>query len=257
MRLRQLPFCLVLVLGCLCSAQDLTEREAMQRFIQSSPRLQAWDAEVRAKRAEWLGQTLFPNASMTLSQEDSGGVRDQFLTVSQPLPLSGRLGLLRNAGRASTSASEASIARRRQIALADFRRVFSGFATAQQRVTVLRQNVERLQELLRILREREKEGEGAGFDVLRSERELADAEADWKLSGVELERKRYELIGMMHGNVTADLRARSETIGIASLESADALSQAAQGRRPDLRALQSQSQSLYWQQQAAARQWDS
>jgi cobalt-zinc-cadmium efflux system outer membrane protein len=150
-------------------------------------------ARVRVIRAEARALSLAPNPAVTYTREDAAGARDDFLLVQQGLPLSGRLGLLKRAGTYTVAAAEAESAFELLELRSDFRTAFHELLLAQQRVALLEAWVPQLQEIVRILREREREGEGSKFDRLRAERELADAEANLASARVILAQARARL----------------------------------------------------------------
>jgi cobalt-zinc-cadmium efflux system outer membrane protein len=60
----------------------------------------------------------------------------------------------------------------------DLRLAFYELLHAQERKALLDKGIAELQEVVRILKEREREGEGSRFDRLRAERELADVQVE-------------------------------------------------------------------------------
>ncbi len=159
------------------SAQELTEKEALQRFEMESPQARALAARVTVVRAETRGWSLFPNSSVGYTREDAGGTKDDFLVVQQQLPVTGRLGLLRRAGESAVKASEAKSRYELVQLRGELRAAFYDLLLSQRREEVLRQGIKELEEVVRILLVREREGEGSAFDRLRGERELADTRA--------------------------------------------------------------------------------
>jgi cobalt-zinc-cadmium efflux system outer membrane protein len=232
-------------------AQQITEEQAVRQFLATSPMAQVWQSHVDIARAEWRGRTLLANPSVAASQEDAAGSRDQFLTFQQTLPVTGRLNLLRRAGTQAMTVARSEAERRRQIAVADFRKAFLDLAAAQQRAEVLRANSARLEELVRVLREREAAGEGSGFDVLRAERELADAGADAALARVAVEQARARLASFAPGIAAATIATVELPGGLPPI--ATAVAQAAE-QRPDNRATRAQEELFQAQRSAASRE---
>jgi len=253
MRARKLWLCACLfVFVATGNAQEVSEQEAVRRFLATSPMVRLWQAEVEITRAEWRALGLLPNPTINAVQEDAGGTRDQFLTLQQTLPVTGRVSFLRRAGRSAVSATQGEVGRRRQVAVAEFRKTYVVLAIAQRREVLLRQNAERLRELVRVLREREKAGEGSGFDVLRAERELANAEADWGLAQVAIDQARSRLASLVPDLAGAGIVAGVELPGeLPSVE--DAIQQAI-AHRPDYRAKKSEIEQFESQRLAATRQ---
>ena len=102
------------------------------------------------------------------------GVRDEFLTFQQELPITGRRGLLNE--RAEVAASAAGLAAERdfQGEVFDLKRSFHEVLYRERVLERLRSGAELLVQTVEILEEREREGEGSGYDVLRAEQELAE-----------------------------------------------------------------------------------
>ncbi len=159
-------------------AQEMTEAEALRRFERENSQARALSARVRIVRAETRALSLPPNPAVTYTREDAAGAQDSFLVLQQTVPLSGRLGLLRRAGASTVAAAEAETAYELLQLRSDFRTAFYGLLLARERVALIEASVPQLKEIVRILREREREGEGSKFDRLRAERELADGEAN-------------------------------------------------------------------------------
>jgi outer membrane protein, heavy metal efflux system len=252
MRARPSAFCLLVSAFAFISAeaQEITEREAIQKFLASTPLSRVARAQSNVTRAEWRSATLVSNPIFTASVEDSGGTRDQFLLVQQSLPITGRLGLLKQAGESAISATDARAKRRLDIVTADFRKLFLALGNAQQRETVLQQNVSRLTELVRILREREKAGEASGFDLIRAERELVDAQADTKLAHVQVEQSRSQLASYVPDLAAAAITAPIELGTMPTVT--EAVTHALQ-QRADHRALRSELAQAEAQRRAAER----
>ena len=169
---------LSLLVGCLgaeASAQQLTERHALE-LLRESPHYRELQARVEVTRAETRRGTLYPNPSTNASFEGAG--RTDFYLIEQPLALNGRLRLLRQAGAAAVAAAEAEADHELRQLEARVRGAFFRLSYAQERKRTIRNSIEELQEVVRILREREKEGAGSKFDRLRAEREVVERETE-------------------------------------------------------------------------------
>src|SRR2546428_78750 len=218
-------------------AQEMTEGEAVQRFERENAQVRALAARVREVRAEFRAFSLAPNPSVTYTREDSAGTRDDFLLVHQALPVTGRLGLLRRAGDSATSAAQANTDYSLLLLRSEFRMSFHTLLLAQEREAHTAKAVSDLQEILRILRDREREGEGSAFDRLRAERELADAQVNLASAQVLLAQARSRLAAMLApGTDPATLKARGEIAGGGSLPSVQDLLTRALEKRGDLTA---------------------
>jgi cobalt-zinc-cadmium efflux system outer membrane protein len=133
-------------------------------------------AQVRGVQADIKSWSRWANPSAAYTREDAAGTRDEFFLLQQSLPISGRLSLMRKAGRATVGSVEAETAYARILLRSDFRAAFFGLLAAQERLALLESGVQPLREIVRVLGEREKEGESSTFDRLRAERELAEME---------------------------------------------------------------------------------
>ncbi len=99
--------CALLLLASACAAQELSEAEVLARFEKESPQARALRARVSITRAETRAWSLPENPAVGYTREDAGGTKDDFLLFQQSLPVTGRLGLMSEAGKAAVRASEA------------------------------------------------------------------------------------------------------------------------------------------------------
>ena len=236
-------------------AQELTEQEALRRFEAESPQIQALTAQVNALKAEARGRSLFPNPSLSYTREDAGGTKDDFLVVQQPLPVTGRLGLLRRAGESAVKASQAETAYRIVQLRSKLRSAFYDLLLAQRLEVVLSRGVEELEEIVRILRAREQEGEGSMFDRLRAERELADTKI--RLSDAEILRARAQsrvASFFAPGTDTGTLIARAGMNDANTVPPVEQLVERALEVRGDYQAGEWRKESLTFERKAARRQ---
>ena len=81
--------------GVLAAEQLLSEREALQRFMEENPRAQVLQTRLEAFRAETRIGTEISNPSVAYTVEDAAGTRDEFLIVQQRLPVTGHHSLNR------------------------------------------------------------------------------------------------------------------------------------------------------------------
>src|SRR5438045_8955989 len=104
------PACVLVVLCWPLSsqAQDWTEAQVIQRFLDQSPYGREARARVAATRAEAAGRTLPPNPSLIATREGAGYAA--FFQLEPQLPISGRRGLLKEAGAAAVAATESETA---------------------------------------------------------------------------------------------------------------------------------------------------
>ncbi|PWT98089.1 MAG: hypothetical protein C5B51_29885 [Terriglobia bacterium] len=155
---------------------EWSEPQIIERFLAQSPQTRELRARVALADAEARVRTVYANPSVSYSQEGAGF--NQFFEASQPIPLSSRVRYLRQAGAAAVSAMEAN----RDAALwslrSDLRISFFRMLAAQQRAGLLESRIGEVERLVRILRQREEEGEGSRYDRLRAERDLAELRTD-------------------------------------------------------------------------------
>jgi len=160
------------------SAQALTEQDLLRRFNKENQRARALGARSGAVQAEMNLRTLPPLPVVSYSREDAAGSKEDYLVIEQQVPLNGRLGLLRQARDAAVNAQKEQSNYALHLLYSDLRLAFVELLLSQQRAAAIQKSLTELQELVRVLREREREGEGSAFDRLRAERELAEVQAD-------------------------------------------------------------------------------
>ena len=171
------------VLACLLlaptvAAQELTERDALARFTAEHPRVTALRFQVEQVRAESQARSLLTNPAVAYTYESAAGSRDDFLLFRQELPVTGRLKLLRAAGGMTVDVAQAGADFDLRLLRAQVRLFFADLLQSQEREASLSDGVRELQEVVRILTEREQQGEGSTFDRLRGARELAELQAE-------------------------------------------------------------------------------
>jgi outer membrane protein TolC len=175
-------------------------------------------------------------------------------TVLQPLPITGRRRLERASATALVDAStyRADDAVRR--ARADLRIAYADLAAAQARERELARAGARLQDLTGILEKREAAGESAGFDRLRSEREVIDVDADRAAATADRSHAQARLAGFFAtAPDPASLVAEERVIGARDVPPVDALVEQAERLRGDIRALQEEIASARFALRASDR----
>jgi cobalt-zinc-cadmium efflux system outer membrane protein len=121
------------------------------------------------------------------------GVSENYLTVTQALPVSGRRRLEMSAASARVEATSRRVEDQVRRLRADLRLAFADLLTAQTRERELARSRDRLRDLADVLGLREAAGESAGFDRLRAEREVIDVEADRAAAAAE----RAQAVGLL------------------------------------------------------------
>jgi cobalt-zinc-cadmium efflux system outer membrane protein len=115
---------------------------------------------------------LYSNPSFSYSREGAGFT--EFFQAEQTLPITGRIGILRQAVAPAVGAAEAEAEALIWQLRAEIRLAFYRLLAIQDREGVLNATIRDLQEVIRVLTTREREGEGSRFDRLRWERELVE-----------------------------------------------------------------------------------
>ena len=153
-------FCGLVAWGA--SAQTLTEEQALTRMRLEHPQVRVLRFTVREVEAAARERSLLDNPTVSYTREDAGLSVDDFLLVTQELPVRRRLGLLGDLLAFDTR----------------LRLVFADLLLAQERTQTLEASLSDLNRLVDVLRAREEQGEGSRFDQLRAEREVADIDTD-------------------------------------------------------------------------------
>jgi cobalt-zinc-cadmium efflux system outer membrane protein len=156
----------------------LTEAEALARLSPDSARARALRAQVDVARADVAAAGRLPNPRIILSREAVAGIAEDYVTVAQPLPITGRRGLEVQSAEASARATEYRVEDVQRRARAELRSAYSALRRQQLREEELAARARDFRELAEVLAKREEAGDAAGFDRLRAEREVLDLEAD-------------------------------------------------------------------------------
>jgi len=243
--------CIFLLLAQ-ANAQVMTERDAVSAFLSESPQARELRAGVEAVEAETRGWSLWANPNASYSRE--GASVNQFWQIEQRLPLSGRLGYLRQAGGAAVSAAQSQSVFQRWQGVSAVRAAFYDVVAAQEREKVIRANLDRLAEITRILSEREKQGEGSTYDRLRAERERAEIETELLTSRVAIAQARSRLAALLRPNTEpSGIVASGELRIAADLPPVPELHQRALAIRGDYRAQEKEIEQFQLSQRAAQR----
>jgi cobalt-zinc-cadmium efflux system outer membrane protein len=240
----------IAALARLCSAQEWTEASVIQKFLEQSPYAREARARTAVAQAEARGRTLYANPSVNYTREGAG--LTEFFQAEQAIPISGRLKLLRQAGDSYVRATTAEGAFNLWQARTNLRSAFYQALTGQQRAAVYEAAVKDIEEVVRVLREREREGEGAPFDRIRTERERAELLAELELIRAEAELDRARMLTFLPPETPINsVSGQIETT--AGVLDPAALVQRALGAREDYRAEQRRLEQFRLEQQAAER----
>ena len=235
-------------------AAELTEAEALRRFSEDSPRAREVRSRVPIVRAETRAWNLVPNPTITGIRESVNRSSNEFFTVEQRVPLSGRRGLLRSAGDAAVGVAQEQSEHFLFQLRTDLRLAFYSLLAAQERRDVLRNGLGELQEVVRILRERERQGEGSAFDRLRAERELAGIETEMIRADGQVAQAQAQLAGFFRlGTEPESLTASGQLMDQQQLPPLDRLLDQTLLNRSDYKAEQRRLERLQLELRAAAR----
>ncbi len=247
--------CLALVCwgSAACQAQDVkewSESQIIERFLALSPQAQELRARVAVTAAEGKARLVYPNPTISYSREGAG--YNEFFEASQTLPLNGRIRYLRDAASAAVSVAEAN----REAVLwslrTDLRRAFYGMVAAQERVRLLSAGAAEVEQLIRVLRQREQEGEGSRYDRIRAERELAELRTDGIAAAALVAARRARIHGLLPEGT--EVRSVQGALAVAvEPPDSDVLISRAIGSRADYLAEQKALARYKLEEQAASR----
>ena len=232
--------------------QELEEREAVRMFLTRSPYAQEFRAGIGIVEARTQSWSLWPNPQTSFDHEGAG--LTQIARVEQTLPLNGRLGFLREAGVSAVQAAEMQAEHHLWRQCSDMRRAFYDLLLKQQQETVIGDAIRQLQEVVRILRERETQGEGSRFDRLRAEREESELQAELASAQAGIARARSRLVSFLDASVDpVSIRARGDFAGAMELPPLRELIELALETRQDYQAEQQHQEQFRWEERAADR----
>ena len=234
--------------------QMLTEGQALERMRLEHPQLQALDFTVRERAAEARERSLPSNPAIGYTRESAGVFVDNFLVISQDLPVRGRLGLLGEAADKAGAAAASRAAAARLALEARLRHAFTDLLLAQERTRVLDDDLSELGRLVGVLRAREDEGEGSRFDRLRAEREVAEIETDLRAAAIDRRVAQARLAAFLApGTDPSGLTAAGDLAERAAVTGLEALVMQAFTERPDYLALTQSATQWTLERRAAQR----
>ena len=236
------------------SAQTLTEEQALARMRSEHPQIRVLELSVRELEADTRERTLLANPTFGYTREDSGLNADDFLLVTQALPLRGRRGLLGEASAQAVTAARADADASLLVFETRLRFAFTGLLMSQARVAALEDGLAELAGLVDVLRARETEGEGSRFDLLRAEREMADTDVDLESAEIDRVRAQAELASyFMPSSDPTQLQAVDDLADGPEIAQLGALVSQALSRRGDYRALAHEEARWATERRAARR----
>jgi cobalt-zinc-cadmium efflux system outer membrane protein len=188
--MRRAMLCAVLAVSLIPSSAGaqslmLTESDALARLSTDGPRVRAIRAPIDIARVDVLAAARWPNPRVNWDRQSVAEVTEHYFIASQILPITGRRGFQRQSASALVSASTSRADDQVRRLRADLRLAFAELVAAQTRQRELATARDRLRELSEVLAKREGEGDAAGFDRLRAEREVLDVESDLVIAATE------------------------------------------------------------------------
>jgi cobalt-zinc-cadmium efflux system outer membrane protein len=232
----------------------VTESQVLARLSAESPRVQAVRAAVAVARADVLAAGRWPNPRVSFNREAVAAITENMLTVTQTLPLTGRIRFDVRAASARVDAAASRADDQVRRLRADARLAFTDLWGAQARERELARSVARLRDLAEVLGRREAGGEAAGFDRLRADREVIEVEADRSIAAADAARAQGALIGYFAVAPTAPVvEAVRSPQPQAAIPSLDELVARAETARPALVALRYDLEAADLAGRAAAR----
>ena len=232
----------------------LSEAEALARLAAESPRARAIRAGVEVARAGISAAGRWPNPRLTIDRESVAGVSETLTTVLQPLPVTGRRGLEREAASAAADANASRAEDEGRRLRADLRLAYAELAAAQLRERELSRSRAQLVDLVGILDRREAAGDVAGFDRLRAAHEVLDMDADLMIAASDVVHAQARLAGFFApGTEATTLVAADPPPGAPDLPPLDALIERAEQTRGRLLALRKDQEAAQWAIRAADR----
>lgn len=244
-----------LVFSATSAAETWTEARVLELFARQSPQAIAARAQVAVTRAEARGRALYSNPSFSYSREGAGYT--EFFQAEQSLPVTGRVGILRQSVTPAVAAAEADADAAVWRLRAEVRYAFYQLLTLQSREQVLKGTSEDLQEVIRVLAAREKEGEGTRFDRLRWERELVEIRAEMASLAAQSAQARARLLEFLpRGTEVARVEGTLipfENVPSEELPAVDDLLARALATRSEIRAANQTLARFRLEQQAAGR----
>jgi outer membrane protein, heavy metal efflux system len=179
---------------------SLTEAELIRRLHDQNVQIRALRARFPELEAQARALSIPPAPSVAYNRESAAGTSEEFFLLEQVLPLSRRSTFLRRAGEAGVGAEEARVRQLVHELESDLRLAYCDLRLAEEKRAALSESSQRIAEVLRIVRERERAGESSSFDRIRVERELAEIQSEL----LELEVTRAEARNRIGSLVSSD-----------------------------------------------------
>lgn len=232
---------------------SLTEAQALAQLTPENPRVRAITAPIDVARADVLAAGRWPNPRGTYNRESVAGVTEHITTVAQVFPITGRRPLEVSAATAMVDATSGRAGDQLRRLRTDLRLAFAELVAAQDRERELAATRDRLQELADVLSKREAAGDAAGFDRLRAEREVLEADVDRAGAAVDRARAQALLAGFLMPAGSPAITAVAGNAPRAMLPAVDELMARAEQTRGEISALRREIDAAAFAERAAGR----
>lgn len=237
-------------------AAELTEKQAVERALGRAAVASADEGRVGAAQAVADEAGLWPNPELSAERERVGGGErrstDTVLRLTQRIDISGRRALAREAALRRVDAARLERKDRRLAIAAEVRRGFAELLSAQEQRSTLARWRERLDSALQVTARLVEQGEAAGYDRRRLEREVEAARLRAQAADADEARARETLASWVDEE-PARLRAAGSLVP-ADAPPMEALLAGLESR-PDLAAMRAQLDAFEREGRAARRAW--
>ena len=239
---------------------SLTEAEAV-RMARERPALrEVRSGNVAMARASRIEARLWSNPEVSYSREQlfgSGGGVDDYLSVTQPLDLSGRRRFRSRAASQRVQAAELEGEALLRSAATRARLYFYAALYQQRRAEAIRTWVARTQAAVDTVRQREAAGDASAYDRLRLERELESGRSLLMEVEADLGSAWFELEALWAPQVSSGPRGRALEGVLLPEDAPPSMDQliASVDMRPSLRAMAATADAARLESKAASRGW--
>jgi len=245
---------LVILASSIMPAFAVTEAEAIGIFLEQSPQARRVTTIEQGVDAALRVDSHVANPVVAYQVEDAAGVRDEFLTVQQALPITGRRGILGERAKVAATAAAQDAESELRNDVHALRRIYYEVLYRERAQETLRDGSNRLSNVVEILAQREREGEGAGHDLLRAEQEHAELQMAGAEADLALLVARSSFASFFDPELNMDLVIlRGDLAPTAPIPDVQQATQLALDQRMELRSLSTQSRRLELEQKAARR----
>ena len=234
-------------------SSSLTEAQVLAQLTPENPRVRAINAPIDVARADVLAAGRWPNPRGTYNRESVAGVTEHITTVAQVFPITGRRPLEVSAATAMVDAASGRAGDQLRRLRTDLRLAFAELVAAQDRERELAATRDRLQELAGVLGKREAAGDAAGFDRLRAEREVLEADVERAGAAVDRARTQALLAGFLIPAGSPAITAVAGNVPRALLPTVDELMARAEESRGEISALRREIDAAAFAERAAGR----